>query len=106
MTFHLTVRKLVVQDTWNEEDDQDLLDLILASKVPYQMCSARDIIESYLSDHHDGDPSCMIFANSSMIQQLLKPSLIVNTYLPCFQEQLYRCKICRGILVVGDPPRH
>jgi hypothetical protein len=73
ITTPTTIKKFVVQDTWDEEDDQELLKY-LRSKGLLKVLPAESILQCII------ESTTMIFADSSLIQCMLGPNLIIDTY--------------------------
>jgi hypothetical protein len=60
---------VIIQDTWNEQDDQDLLNYMKNNKIEYQTLSRYDILNVNPYDYR------VIFADTSIIQKLLDHKL-------------------------------
>jgi len=90
-----------VQETWNEEEDQDLREYLKTlpdATVEYK--SAAAFLELQIND------DLMLFADSSLEQQLLcaqRPiALIVESYPPCLDD-LYKREIQRKPIATPNP---
>eukprot|EP01001_Neometanema_parovale_P009870 NODE_6109_length_879_cov_54.403439_g5878_i0.p1 GENE.NODE_6109_length_879_cov_54.403439_g5878_i0~~NODE_6109_length_879_cov_54.403439_g5878_i0.p1 ORF type:complete len:263 (+),score=56.15 NODE_6109_length_879_cov_54.403439_g5878_i0:69-791(+) len=75
--------KFIVQDTWDEEDDQELLDFIKQSNVPLETLDEEQLLAVV------PDPSVMVFADTAIIQAISKVP-VVDTYPECFQPLYHR----------------
>lgn len=80
--------QVVIQDTWNDFDDQELIDYLITSPdITHQVQSHNDILANQLPD--------VLFADTCTVQQLV--NYTVPTYPSCFVD-LYN----RSIITVDS----
>lgn len=77
-------RYTVIQDTWNEEEDQELLDYIEEKGLYVKTLSAENILKEDLMNF------AVLFADTKIVQQVLPEYLAPNTYPICFKPYYRR----------------
>jgi len=106
--------KYVVQDTWNEEEDQELreyLEVLAAAKIDnnhHQVTSNAHFL-SYLTKEEilrltQPNADTVLFVDSSLVQTLLQghPIIsVIDTY-PAVFDHLYKRRITKTILSSSD----
>eukprot|EP01006_Ploeotia_vitrea_P003353 TRINITY_DN112477_c0_g1_i1.p1 TRINITY_DN112477_c0_g1~~TRINITY_DN112477_c0_g1_i1.p1 ORF type:complete len:245 (-),score=29.76 TRINITY_DN112477_c0_g1_i1:79-813(-) len=85
------ITSFVVQSSWDEEEDQELLDFVNKSGLPVTIMDEDDIVQL------KPNASQMIFADTSLIQKMIGSTAVVDTYPDCF-DALY----CRRIEKKSD----
>ena len=85
------VKRFVVQDSWEEEDDVELREHLAASGVPTDYLPADEILSL------QPEASTMVFADTGLVQRLLGGRGVVDTY-PAALQALYKRSIRRGRL--------
>jgi len=98
-TFAGNVTRFVIQSSWDEPEDEELHEFVRGTGLPVQLAEEDELLAMTPAD------STMIFADTSIIQQIVDPSVVPDTYPDCFQ-QLYGRKIVKEILVAASssPP--
>lgn len=96
MFARLGIDKVVVQSSWDDEEDQELHDYLSGSGVAVEIVDEDDIAAMEVSS------DTMIFADTGVVQQLLGPASIVDTYPPCLAPLLNR-RVTKGKLSEIDP---
>lgn len=86
-----SVQRFVVQDTWDDEDDQELREYLAASDVPTEYLTANQICSL------QPETATMVFADTALVQRLLGGRGIVDTY-PAALQPFYKRSIRRGLL--------
>ena len=92
------ISKFVVQSSWDEEEDQELLDFIQSSGVELVIATADELVQFV------PDTTCMIFADSSIIQERIGSDAVVDTY-PTELHPLLGRRVVRGRLCDLQPKR-
>ena len=74
----------IIQDTWNEEDDQDLLEYLKKEKPNYRALDKKSILAL--------NPLTIevLFASTAIIQKILPNVEVPNTYPDCFASLYHR----------------
>lgn len=92
--------KFVVQDTWNEEDDQELRDYLEEQSNDLSYLSKEDILML-----PQPSPDTVLFADSSLVQTILqtenRKDVIIDSYPDAFQH-LYKRKIIKTALAAAS----
>eukprot|EP00656_Telonema_subtile_P010842 TRINITY_DN15283_c0_g1_i1.p1 TRINITY_DN15283_c0_g1~~TRINITY_DN15283_c0_g1_i1.p1 ORF type:complete len:302 (+),score=91.01 TRINITY_DN15283_c0_g1_i1:80-985(+) len=85
------VRSVLVQMSWDDQEDQELLEMLRATGLPVRRCRVQELVAAGAAAH------TMVFADSCVVQSMLPPGGTVDTYHPCFHT-LYNRRITRGAL--------
>lgn len=99
MTFGGTITRFVIQSSWDEPEDEELHDFVRGSGVPFALADEDELLAM------SPTASTMVFADTSIIQQIVDASVVPDTYSECFNP-LYGRKIVREPLVAAScsPP--
>ena len=76
--------RIVVQNTWTDEDDEDLLQHLQNMRV------STDFVEADSIRQMVPDQRVMIFADTAVVQCLLHPNAVVDTYPACLSDFYHR----------------
>eukprot|EP01083_Nonionella_stella_P205478 748215_1 len=76
----------VIQDTWNEEEDQELLNYFQEMNIIVKVLCATDILKQNPLNID------VLFADTAIVQQMIPPRIVPDTYPLCFKD-LYHRKI-------------
>eukprot|EP01083_Nonionella_stella_P307820 1083354_1 len=76
----------VIQDTWNEEEDQELLAYFKEMNILVKVLCVTDILKENPLNIH------VLFADTKIVQQMIPAHLVPDTYPICFKD-LYHRKI-------------
>ena len=86
---------IIIQDTWNEEDDQELLDYLKKSTSAYKALNRESILAL--------NPLAIevLFASTGIVQTILPNAEVPNTYPDCFNSLYHRnirkIKLCECV---------
>ena len=79
-TEEITNTFTVIQDTWDEEDDVELLDFVSNNKITTKYLSDSEILNIRLSDIN------VLFCDTHIIQKMINPKYIPNCYPDIFNS--------------------
>jgi hypothetical protein len=76
----------IIQNTWIEDDDDDLLNYVKLNNIPTKILSAEEILKLNISEID------VLFADTSVVQKLINPMCVPECYPEVFNK-LYNRKI-------------
>jgi len=85
------VTKFIVQDTWNEEEDQELLAFIQSTGAALEILPAAAILRAAV------EAKTMIFADTGLIQRMLGAGAVIDSYpdalAALFGRRIHQCTL-------------